>query len=315
MGQQPATTLEVVNNPISIELPYNQIMSPTTRIKRYIKAKKDPAMAMVEYMEQLDVLMEGMIVKALEARVGKAEKDFGISLDKIRKTFPAISIGLAQELRKEVYKNPERFVGLTGREGKRGEKGEPGAPAKKPVAGVDYPSYEQIQVMVQNLALVPGIDYPSTQQFKDMVKSFIPDNKVLTKLIEQILKKNKINLDPKKIARSLETLKGTERLDYYALKNLPDIPREKKTTNTKGVLRGGGEKTEYYDLSDLTDGVTKSFTIPRNKKIIWVSGTDSPAGQYRQDIDYTGSGTTTLTLTAEVAAPTQGATLHILYIP
>lgn len=100
-------------------------------------------------------------------------------------------------------------------------------------------------------------------------------------------------------------------IDAAHIKNLP---RYKDNKKGKNVLRGGGDIVEYYDLSSQCNGVLKTFTIPTNRKIVWVGGSDAPAGQYRQSTDYTGTGTRTLTLTSEVIAPSQGATLHILYI-
>ena len=112
------------------------------------------------------------------------------------------------------------------------------------------------------------------------------------------------------IARGLEKLKGKDRLDYNSLKNTPDFASK---DFVKGQMRGGGNVVKYSDLSDQTDGAKKVFTVPINKRIIWVGGTDAPGGQYRQTVDFTAS-LATLTLTSEVIAPTADATLHIIYI-
>jgi len=72
-------------------------------------------------------------------------------------------------------------------------------------------------------------------------------------------------------------------------------------------------QTYYYDLTDQCDGVTKSFTVPANNRIVGVFGTQFPI-IYRPLVDWTGSGTTTLTLTDEVGAPETGQTLYILYV-
>jgi hypothetical protein len=86
-------------------------------------------------------------------------------------------------------------------------------------------------------------------------------------------------------------------------------------------IGGGGRgapqphPTEYYDMSSQCDGATRIFTIPKNMKVLWLAGTDSPAGQYRAITDYTVSGAMnkTLTLDSNMAIPAVGATLHILY--
>lgn len=78
---------------------------------------------------------------------------------------------------------------------------------------------------------------------------------------------------------------------------------------------GGGVTPKVYDLSSLLDGTTKSFTIPANTAIVSVTGSNAPF-TFRPTIDYTGSGTTTLTFTASVDAPSalqNGASLVIIY--
>ena len=68
-----------------------------------------------------------------------------------------------------------------------------------------------------------------------------------------------------------------------------------------------------YDLTDQCNGVTKVFTIPANIRVVGVFGTQEPKN-YRPGVDWTGSGTTTLTLTDEVGAPQTGQTLWIQYV-
>lgn len=77
--------------------------------------------------------------------------------------------------------------------------------------------------------------------------------------------------------------------------------------------RGTGSPTQYYDLSSLCDGNTKAFSIPANSRILGVFSTQAPM-TYRPTVDWTGSGTTTLTLTDAVTAPQTGQTLWILYV-
>ncbi len=98
-----------------------------------------------------------------------------------------------------------------------------------------------------------------------------------------------------------------------SLKNLVDFLKI-------GGFRGGGSSTGgttgvitySYDLSSFCDGVTKTFTVPANSGFILLSGSDAP-NIYRPTVDYTGTGTTTLTLDALVNAPSLGATLVLTY--
>ena len=110
----------------------------------------------------------------------------------------------------------------------------------------------------------------------------------------------------------METLKPQEKLDYHkGLKNQPALPAQGQQ---RTLHRGGGKETYYYDLSDQCNDVLKVFTIPTNARILAVHGTDAPSGTYRPLVDWTGTGTTTLTLTSQEAAPGTGATLYILYV-
>lgn len=70
---------------------------------------------------------------------------------------------------------------------------------------------------------------------------------------------------------------------------------------------------EKYNLTSQCNGVLKSFTVPQNREIIGVFSTQAPIN-YDPSKDWTGSGTTTLTLTDEVGAPLEGQTLWIIYI-
>lgn len=78
---------------------------------------------------------------------------------------------------------------------------------------------------------------------------------------------------------------------------------------------GTGSAVFIYDLSDQLDGATKSFTIPANTAISLVTGSSAPF-VFRPTVDYTGSGTTTITFTASVDAPSAlaaGQTLLVQY--
>lgn len=199
-------------------------------------------------------------------------------------------------------------------------KGEPGEPAKTPVKGVDYFDGEPGE---PGKTPVPDIDYPTIGSIKKFIEGEIASNlqghekgmpaesvmKAITKAFEKI--------DPEVIARALETLKGEKRLDYEALKNRPGTPvggERQRTLHRGGGSSASGAQTYEYDLSDFCDGSTKMFTIPTNTRIVAVLCTDAPAGFYRKTVDYTGTGTTTLTLDAAVAAPNTGASLSVLYV-
>lgn len=98
--------------------------------------------------------------------------------------------------------------------------------------------------------------------------------------------------------------------DARHIKNLPTELRR------RGGIVKGGVAPLAYDLSSLLDGSTKSFAIPPNNGILLVTGSGAPF-IFRPTVDFTGTGTTTLTFTSGVDAPSAlaaGQTLMILYI-
>lgn len=169
-----------------------------------------------------------------------------------------------------------------------------------PKAGIDYPTFSQVEDMVTKIFM----DQESSEDIKNN------GEKTLETIKEQF---TAVEITGEEIIKKINSAPAHFQIPASRISGLP---RDKKGTDKKYKHGGGGGGglAFYYDLSSLTDGSTKTFTIPKNSKIIWVAGSDAPAGQYRQTTDYTGTGTTTLTLTSAVAAPSLGATLHILYI-
>lgn len=126
---------------------------------------------------------------------------------------------------------------------------------------------------------------------------------------------------PLEIAAKLNTTE--ESVDQKVIKDLPRWMRgietairslgKREKKGGGGKVGGGGSIVEYYDLTALCDGSTKTFAIPSNRRILSVHSTQFPV-TYRPGVDWTGSGTRTLTLTSEVGAPQAGQTLYMIYI-
>lgn len=124
---------------------------------------------------------------------------------------------------------------------------------------------------------------------------------------------------PEQIRDKIESLKGNERVDKSAIKGLEEeIADLRKELATRLSGLGGGSRRVFQpyvdDFSSETDGVTKTFYLSReplktNTILVW--GSDFPI-ILRPTTDFTVSGKT-LTLTAAVPAPSQGATLLIQY--
>lgn len=262
--------------------------------------------------------MDAMDKKTATAATGSIEKMKG-KWDAIIRNLYRSAARMIDELEPRLAKEFERMTkekldSLTYLKGEKGDDGktpvkgidytdgEKGADGQTPIADVDYPSIMAVQKMIEGEVAVTMMDK----------KTGMPAESVM-KAISEAFKK----MNPAMIARALETLQGKERLDYEALKNRPgfDVGGQKhQRTLHRGGGTTGGKETYAYDLSAECNGVLRTFTIPANSRIIAVQDTDAPAGFLRPIVDYTGSGTTTLTLDASVAAPTTGASLVVLYV-
>lgn len=233
------------------------------------------------------------------------------------------------------------------KEGKQGEQGTAGKDGDTPRKGKDYLTPQEINQTTEYIKSkirfpkdgVDGIgkdgtdgrhgtdgrdgytpkpskDYPTIRDVDRMIRAEItalPREKVTDKEISEITNRVQSEIDFPKIApaiaRAIEGLGGKNKLDYFALKNLPDIPKgEQQRTLHRG---GGGLSVFAYDLSSLCDGSNKTFTVPAHTRAIMLSGTDAPL-TYRPTTDFITSGVT-LTLTSAVFAPSLGSTLIFIY--
>jgi hypothetical protein len=288
------------------------------KIVRYMRAKRDPAMALVLEVDRIEAALESRLMSKLSDTVFKSIRGVdAINPVKGKDYFTPQEIAQVIAYIESRIRIPKDGVGHPGKNGRDADE-----------QAIIEAVIKAIRVPEDGKTPIPGIDYPTNAQIQALVYTEIaalfalkPKGKdgITKEEVDQLVGKIQQKIDfaehAKEIARALETLKGTHRLDYNSLKNTPTT----SGARTHTLHRGGGatgtvSSPMYYDLSSLTDGATKIFTIPTNTRVVWVGGTDVPGGQYRQTTDYTGSGTTTLTLTSEVVAPSQGATLHLIYV-
>ena len=271
---------------------------PTTKLKRYVQIKKSPEMAMLEYFQETDSFVKKQVSNALEEVIEQATDDFNKNISnflrRFEKDIPEISKQVATKgLENFVLQNRHLFKGQKG-DSIKGDRGDSikGDPGYTPVAGVDY---------------------PNKKQFLEMLAGIAPKKKDLKEMTEKLVKKYKLEIPTfDEIARGIESQPEKKKLDYYkGLKNQPD-PLSKDDVNriAGGIMRGGGDRVRVHSLSG--DGSSKTFTVPTHKRALMVVGTDFPI-IYKPTTDFTTSGTT-LTLTSEVDAPTNGATLEFLYV-
>lgn len=185
---------------------------------------------------------------------------------------------------------------------KDGIDGRDGEDGKTPVAGEDYPTKEQCEEMLSGM-------------IRDAIAGITPEKGPGKEEIEAMIKALLPTLNFADVARGLEALEGAVRLDYSALKNRPGVKMYDEEKGSR-LIRGGRGGTEaiYYDLSDSLDGVTKTFTIPANRRVLGVWGSQAAAGSYVPVTDWTRT-STSITLTSAVSAPEAGQTLWLIYVP
>lgn len=121
---------------------------------------------------------------------------------------------------------------------------------------------------------------------------------------------------PKEIASKLASLKGRDRLDKSAIRGLEETLRafegniKEKSTRRIG---GGGDIIYMQDLSSLTDGTTKSFTVPKFRKAIMVVCSDFPTVLFLNNGFTVNTAQNKITLTV-TNAPSSGAQLAFQYV-
>jgi len=163
--------------------------------------------------------------------------------------------------------------------------------------------HNQIMEMVKNkmAEIRDGKDADEKQIVKNVISQIkLPEQK-------EVILDNAGQLRDK-----LETLKEDDRLDKSAIRGLEEALKKSGGDNRIFSIGGAARNAvEFSDLSAQLNGVLKTFSVPK-RRFIALFGTQAPV-IYRPETDYTGSGTGTLTLTAEVTAPSTGQSLILLH--
>jgi len=180
-----------------------------------------------------------------------------------------------------------------------GKNGEPGT------NGENYILTEKDKKEIAKFIKIPVV--------KQLVKEIVKEQPIITEVTKIIESKEK--LDEEKLFESfVERMKKEQVFDSSNIKGLQGFIKNGVSYKFEELMRGGGSSVVTYsaDLSSQCDGNNKIFTVPTNSAFILLVGTDAPL-VYKQTTDYTGSGTTTLTLTSGVNAPSLGATFILTY--
>lgn len=192
--------------------------------------------------------------------------------------------------------------------------GEEGAVALKgdrgftPQKGVDFFTPQELEQIKKEIMPLKGTHYRDGRDGKDGRDGRTPSLSEVQRIVMGIVKKT-----PEKgagdIARALEKLVGNEKLDYYALKNQPYIPKEARKL---GGARGGGDIVNVRDLSTSTNGTLKTFTVPYHAKALFVVSSDFPTVLMESNGFTVASNKLSITLTPP-NAPSSGSQLLFVY--
>jgi len=258
-------------------------------------------------MQEMDKYTEHLVNQAVKKAVESIQNDFQEDVTKLSNEMrtrirtimgelPGIQKEIAKQLSTQLSEKVATLPHL------KGDKGEPGEDGRDGMPGIDgvSPSEKEVLDMVETVVA----------QFLVGKKNYTEEE------IKNIVKQSQSIFDPEKqaltIARALETLRGTDRLDYKALKNRPtkeDAPR--------GIIRGGagGNNSFSEDISSQFDGITTTFTVPQYSRILAFILTGwPPNGVLRPTVDFTTPTNTTVALvTAQVTAPESGTSGLIIY--
>lgn len=285
-------------------------IGPKTRLFLLSRQHKGDERLMIQMVAER---FYNVVISMLNPRIEKATKDMEELLEDAKTRVRDIPGEVVEEAKEIVARKIAEI------ESKPQLRGPQGPAARELTPGVDYVTKEEtlaffarLQASVFTKADTEKlIGQAMADMFSSMNKLSLPKE-----AIEKIQKAILESLPYEAIARGMEALPAKAKLDYN--KGLKNQPSDVSSSPAQRVLHRGtsgqGAQTYYYDLSDLCDGVTKTFTIPTNTRVLDVGCTDAPNGRYRPGVDWTGTGTVTLTLSDDVAAPTEGATLYILYV-
>jgi len=230
--------------------------------------------------------------------------------------------------------------------------GPKGEDAITPVKGVDYFTEEEIEEMVEAVyskLVVPeylkGEDgkTPTEQELIALIKPLIPPQQTLqtlskedvTKIVRSLIPKVDYDLIAEKAASKIKPIvveKDGEDEDlaeeFLALLNEGKIALTTKHISgleeqfrilanqigRKGGGGGGGGSTvKVYDISSQLNGILKTFTIPRNSRILAIHSYSHPYSAFVPTTDYT-STVTTITFTSTIDAATQLAAGQVILI-
>ena len=284
------------------------------KIERFYKLKDNPSLALFEFIQEIEKELRENFQKEVEEFKSKMEKEVEALIEK-----------------KAEQKIQERiFAGISQL---KGDKGDPGEPAYTPVKGKDYFTKEEMDNFVKIIySLIPipkdgkdgmtpvaGVDYPIKKQIEREIRQLVSaieipepkDGRTPVKGIDYFTNKDikevlsKIDIGAKTIRNKLESLKGNERINALAIKNLPETISKEARGIVSAAVPGYVARIARRAVSFIWEepsgdcnGSNTTFTLPYvpynpNALMFFINGQ-----LMKKDDDYTIDGKIITTTTA-----------------
>jgi hypothetical protein len=232
--------------------------------------------------------------------------------------------GIRDEIRSLVREiaTEEVVKSLTQLRGPIGPKGDKG---DKPKFGIDYPTPKEIDYVLTEITPVKGVHYFDGVEGKQGPRGLQGEKGkdadpqavvplVVPEVMKRIPKQGTVILDSgEQIVGKINKLPTQPefQIDASHIKNIQRIAASYK----KRLGRGTGSPVQVHDLSSSLNGVTKTFTIPLNCRVLLVVNSSTPF-VFRPTVDFTTT-STTITFSTEVDASNMlaaGQSLLVLYV-
>lgn len=198
------------------------------RLQRYLLAKQDPALAMLEYLESVDEMAKKTIEETVAKIISEAQQKFEKEVAEFISVIPQLKQKVEADLAKHI-KEKQILI-----------KGEKGDPFYKPRKGIDYFDGKDGKDGKDGR----GKDGKDGRDGKDG-KDGSPDL-------------------PEQVRNKLETLKGNKRLDQSAIKGLDEFLKQINRIVTQRLREGGGSGGGMGKVLHQTfagNGVATTFSL------------------------------------------------------
>ena len=280
-------------------------------LKTYVETKQNPTMAVLKFLEQ----SEKMLQKAVQDAVSDIRKEtmasFELSVNEL----------VAYNIEKYFARNHASLRGRSGEHGRDGRDAKE-IDEKQLVSKLVSDIQSQIKVVDGKDGYTPvaGVDFPSDEQVVKMVKLQVDklpvfnEKTVLAKVLSEVKKSYpKLEIKGEDVVTKINALplQPAFQIDASHIKNLPRVINKK--LGGKSFKGGGGDIMQVADLSSQTDGMVKTFTVPYFRTAMFVIGSDFPSVLFLGNGFTVNAAHTQITLQSE-NAPSSGSQLGLIYI-